>query len=214
MFTDIEIHRAAKLYVPQCRRSAVAGARSSLYRGLDSMRERSWEESKVVILRSYSETGYAARGQRSVRRRRCSALRRDRAIAFRPAVAEKLPHFTPLGDHVQIEIRNYDFILIAACLCDDLASRIAEITLAIEFADAPGLLGANAIDRSHKVAVGHGVRRLFEFPQVFRESGHGGGRIENDLGAIQSQDARPFRKMAIITNVHTHAGVLRFKNRI
>ncbi len=39
MFTDIEIHRAAKLYVPQCRRSAVAGARSSLYRGLDSMRE-------------------------------------------------------------------------------------------------------------------------------------------------------------------------------
>src|ERR1700676_3713400 len=30
MFTDIEIHSAAKLYVPQCRRSALAGAKSGL----------------------------------------------------------------------------------------------------------------------------------------------------------------------------------------
>ena len=49
MFTDIEIHRAAKLYVPQCRRSAVAGARSSLYRGLDSIRELRLEGSEVVM---------------------------------------------------------------------------------------------------------------------------------------------------------------------
>jgi hypothetical protein len=34
MLTDIEIHRAAKLYVPHVRRVLSLGARSWLYRGL------------------------------------------------------------------------------------------------------------------------------------------------------------------------------------
>src|SRR5581483_5448928 len=37
MLTDIETHSAAKLYVPQVRRLMSLGARSGLYRGLDSI---------------------------------------------------------------------------------------------------------------------------------------------------------------------------------
>ena len=69
-----------------------------------------------------------------------SRLRGDRAVAFRPAVAEELPHLTDFRDHVEIEIRDDHFVFIPAGLRDDLAAGIAEVALAVKLADAPRLL--------------------------------------------------------------------------
>src|ERR1700676_5145272 len=150
----------------------------------------------------------------SVSRGRTSALRSERAIAVRSAVAEKLPNFADFGNHVEIQICHHDFILIAAGLGDDLASRIAEITLAIKFANAPWLLRPYTIDRAHKVAVRNGMSGLLQFPQIFREPGDSRGRIEHNLSAVQAENASALRKMPVVTNVHAHASVLRFEDRI
>src|SRR5579864_9784927 len=72
--------------------------------------------------------------------RRCCALCRDRAVALRSAIAEELPDLADFGNHVKIDISDNDFVFVAAGLGNDLPPRIAEITLAIEFADAPRLL--------------------------------------------------------------------------
>src|SRR5438552_13079682 len=111
MFTDIEIHRAAKLYVPQCRRSGLAGARSSLYKGLDSIQER-----REVVFIGISVHRPVVLETTSVSGSRCSALRRNRAIRLWPAVPEKLPDFANFGDHVEIKIRDHDFVFITAGL--------------------------------------------------------------------------------------------------
>src|SRR5437870_1361426 len=58
---------------------------------------------------------------------RSSALRRDRAITIRTAVAEKLPLSTHLLDHVEVEISDEQFVFFARGLGNDLAARIAEI---------------------------------------------------------------------------------------
>src|SRR5579862_7621796 len=67
MFTDIEIHKAAKLYVPQCRRSALAGARSLLYKGLDSMRDCSWELVVIEVRRLKTTRSAISQRQRMPR---------------------------------------------------------------------------------------------------------------------------------------------------
>src|SRR5437868_13774084 len=46
ILTDIDTHSAAKLYVPQVRRSGMAGARSWLYSGLDSI----WELVDMYVI--------------------------------------------------------------------------------------------------------------------------------------------------------------------
>jgi len=66
---------------------------------------------------------------------------------------------------------NYQGVLVAWRLGDDLAARIAKVTLAIEFADVPGQLVAHAIDRADEVAVGDGMRGLFQLPKVLGKSG-------------------------------------------
>src|SRR5688572_32270716 len=45
------------------------------------------------------------------------------------------------------------------------------------------------------------VRRLFELPQVLRQPGHRGRRIEDDLGAVQPEQASPFGEMAVVADV-------------
>src|SRR5213082_88320 len=87
-----------------------------------------------------------------------AALFGDGRVAVGPAVAEELPHTAHLLDHIEVEIGDNDFILVAAGLGDDLSARVAEITLAVELTDGPWLLGPNAVDRAHEVAVGNGMR--------------------------------------------------------
>ena len=55
------------------------------------------------------------------------------------------------------------------------------------------------------------MSRLFEFPQVFRESRYRRRRVEHDLSSIQPQDSRTFWKMPVVADVHTHTRILGLK---
>src|ERR1035438_1531507 len=117
-------------------------------------------------------------------RRGLPRLRRQRSVGFRTTVAIELPNSSDFLDHVEIEIGDQHFIFITTGLRDDLAARIAEITLAVKFANIPWRFRAHAIDRAHKIPVGGGMGRLFEFPQMFGKTRDGCGRIENNFRAI------------------------------
>src|SRR5271170_7746486 len=95
-------------------------------------------------------------------------LRRQRAISFRTPVAIKLPHPSYFLDHIEIEIGHQHLIFVAASLSENLAARIAEITLAVKFTDIPWLFPANTVDRTDEVSVRRGMRGLLQFPQIFR----------------------------------------------
>src|ERR1700688_4417839 len=103
----------------------------------------------------------------SVRGRSLSSLRRERPIAFGAAIAEELPNFADFRNHVQVEIGHDYFIFVPTGLRDNFAARIAEVALAVELSDAPRLFDADAIHGADKIAVGDGVRRLLELPQIF-----------------------------------------------
>src|SRR5438270_8298420 len=92
------------------------------------------------------------------------ALRRDWAVALRTPIAKELPDFANFGDHLEVEVRYHDFVFVAARLRNNFAARVAKITLAVKFPDAPRFLGTYAVDCAHKITVGDGVRRLFQFP--------------------------------------------------
>src|ERR1700721_2123040 len=150
----------------------------------------------------------------SVRCRGFSGLRGDRSIAFRSTITEELPDFTNFRDHVQVKVGDHHFVLIPAGLGDNFAARIAEVALAVELPNAPWLFDAHAVDSAHKIAIGYSVRRLFEFPQIFRETGYGGRRIEYDFGSIQSQNAGALGKMTIVANVNSDPRIFGFEDWI
>jgi hypothetical protein len=119
-----------------------------------------------------SGRGQVARG--SVGGRRLSGLRGQRAVGLGTAVAEKLPDFSYFLNHVEVEVGGEYFVLVTAGLGKNLAARVAEVALAIKFADVPGFFRSHAIDRAHKIAVGSGMRGLLQFPQIFRQPRHRG----------------------------------------
>ena len=77
---------------------------------------------------------------------------------------------------------------------DDLAARIAEVDSAVELADVPRRLFADAIDGADEVAVGHRVRRLLELPQILGQARHRRRRVEHDLGAGQPEQRARLRE--------------------
>src|SRR5216684_3540245 len=151
---------------------------------------------------------------RLIRGRRLPRLRCQRAVRLRTAVAIKLPDLPYFLDHVEIQVGDQHFVFVAAGLGEDFAARIAEITLAVKLSNVPWLFPTNTIDRTYEVSVGCGVCGLLEFPQIFRESRYRGGGIENNLRAVQSEDARAFGKMAVIADVHSDARIFRLKDGI
>src|SRR4030095_11551791 len=106
-------------------------------------------------------------------------------------------------DQVEIQVRHNQFVLVATRLCDDLPPRIAEVASPIKLSDVPGEFMADAIDRTHKITIRHGMCRLFQFPEILGESCYRGRRIEDDLGAVQSQDAGSLGKVSIVTGIDT-----------
>ena len=56
--------------------------------------------------------------------------------------------------------------------------------------------------RADEVAVGDRVRGLLELPQVLGQAGDRRRRVEDDLRAVQSEDARALREMAVVADVH------------
>src|SRR4051795_4308512 len=107
----------------------------------------------------------------------------DPVVRLRTAVAIELPGVADFADLVHVEVGDDEGVLIARRDGEHLAARIAEVALAVKLADVPRRFVADAVDRADKVAVRDGVRGLLELPEIFGESGHGGGRIHHDLGA-------------------------------
>src|SRR6266481_1712749 len=132
---------------------------------------------------------------------------RDFSVRFRPAVAVKLPGIADFLNFIEIQFRDEQFIFIAAGLLNDFSARVAEITLSVEFANFPGSFGADAVDGSDKISVSNCVRGLLQFPQIFGEPGDSGGRVVDDFRAVESEDARAFREVAVVADVHTDAGI-------
>src|SRR5947209_15790853 len=136
------------------------------------------------------------------------------AVGLRSAIAEELPHPPDFSDHVEIEIGDHHFVFVPACLGNDFPARIAEVAFAIKFTDVPGLLFANPIDRADKIAIRHRMRGLLQLPEILRQSRYRRRRVEHDLRRVQAQNACPFGKMPVVTDVNANAGILRFKDRI
>src|SRR5712692_7500065 len=82
---------------------------------------------------------------------------RDFSVGFRAAVAIELPGIADFLNFIEIQFRDQQFILVAAGLLHDFSARVAEVALAVEFADLPGMLGADSIDGGDKVSIGDGV---------------------------------------------------------
>src|SRR5229473_1994900 len=74
-------------------------------------------------------------------------------------------------------------------------------------ADFPGSFGADAVDGGDEIGVGDSVGGLLELPKIFGEAGDGGGRVVNDFGAVEAEDARAFRKVAVVADVDADVGV-------
>src|ERR1700682_709496 len=106
----------------------------------------------LAVIFSYQNCG----NRLLVRGRRLPRLRRQRAVGFRTPVAIKLPDLPYFLDHVEIEIGDQHFVFIAAGLGEDLAARIAEVTLSVKLSDVPRLFPTNTIDRTHEVSIRRG----------------------------------------------------------
>src|SRR5437868_3427006 len=95
----------------------------------------------------------------------------ERAVCVRPAVAEELPRVAHFANLVEIEICDDQRVFVARRFCDKLPTRIAEVTLTVKLTDVPRLLVTDAIDRSDEIAIRNCVCRLFQAPEIFRQSG-------------------------------------------
>src|SRR4029079_16131915 len=91
---------------------------------------------------------------------------------------------------------------------------VAEIALAVKLADVPRLLVADAVDGADEVAVGDGVRRLLQFPEAFGKPGDGRRRIKNNLRAVESENARALREVAVVTDINAVARKRRLEGRV
>src|ERR1039458_2383795 len=83
------------------------------------------------------------------------------------AVAVELPHVPHVANHVEVQVRGDDRILVARAFGNNLAAWIGEITRSVKLPETPRLLGSDAVDRADIVDVGHGGSRLFQLPEVF-----------------------------------------------
>src|SRR5207247_1627182 len=131
-------------------------------------------------------------------------LLRQETVGFRTAIPKELPCTTHLGNHVQVQIGHQELFFVPAGLSNYLAPGVAKITLPVELSDVPRMFVSHAVNGGHEVAVGHSMRGLFELPKIFGQTRDRGRRVENYLRSVQPEDARPFREMPVITDVHAH----------
>src|SRR6266705_5851757 len=144
--------------------------------------------------------------------RRASAC--DFSVGFRAAVAVELPGVADFLDYVEVQFGDEPFILVAARLLDDFAAWVAEIALAVEFADFPRRFGAAAVDGGDEIGVGNSVGGLLEFPEILGKTGDSSGGVVDNFRAVKPEDARTFGEMAVVANVNTDAGVTCLKDRV
>src|SRR5918992_3641556 len=130
------------------------------------------------------------------------ALRADEVvIRVGPAVTEELPRLAYLSDLVHVEVAHDQLlVLVRSDLAHELAARIGEVAGAVEVVLAERL-DPDAVDGAHEVAVGHGMRRLLELPQVLAQPARGCRRDEDQLGAVEAQGACALREVAVVADV-------------
>src|SRR5678816_1567262 len=133
----------------------------------------------------------------------------QRTVGIGPTVSIELPDTADLFDHVEVH-----FVLVLRTRRQEIPSWIDEVRGAVEAADVPRRFGADAIAACHEIAVGDGVRRLLEFPEILRQAGDGRRRVEDDLGAIQPEQARALREMTVVADVHADRGDAGLEHRI
>src|SRR5882762_8022016 len=144
---------------------------------------------------------------------RCTGAR-DFSIGFRAAVTVKLPGIADFLNFIEIQFSDQQLILVAAGLLNDFPARVAEIALAVEFADLPGMLGADAVDGRDEISVSNRVRWLLEFPKIFGEAGDSGRRVIDDFRAVEAEDSRAFREVAVVADVHADTGITSLEDRV
>src|SRR5712664_2060501 len=149
---------------------------------------------------------------------RLGALRRagprDYSVGFRAAVAIELPGVANFPNLVEIQLGDEQFVPVAAGLLDDFAARVAEVALAVKFANFPGSFGANAIDGGDEIRVGYRVSGLLEFPKIFGETGDSGGGVVDNFRSVEAEDAGAFGKVAVVTDVDADAGEARLEDGV
>ena len=131
-----------------------------------------------------------------------------------PAIAIELPDAADLLDHVEVHLGDDQLVLVLGARREEVAARIDEVRRAVEPADVPRRLGADAVAARHEVAVGDGVRRLLELPEVLRQAGDGRRRVEDDLGAVQAEQPRALGEMAVVADVDADRGEARLEHRV
>src|SRR6266498_2928259 len=132
-------------------------------------------------------------------------IRDQRPIRVRPAVTKKLPGVAHFADQVKIQISDDQRIFVPWAFGNKLPPRIAKITLTVEFADVPGLFMTDAVYGTNEVSIRNCMGRLLQTPQILRKPGYCRRWIKNNLGAVQTQCASAFRKVAIVTDVDPDA---------
>src|SRR5205814_2782744 len=93
-----------------------------------------------------------------------TSVRHELPVAIRTPIAEELPSVANLANHVEVQVRDHQSVLIPRRFGDDLSARIAKITLTIEFTDVPGLFMTDAIDGANEVTVRYCMRGLLQLP--------------------------------------------------
>ena len=58
------------------------------------------------------------------------------------------------------------------------------------------------------------MRGLLQFPEIFAETGDGGGWVEDDLGAGQSQGAGAFGEVAVVADVDADLDEAEVEDRV
>src|SRR5258708_8944717 len=127
-------------------------------------------------------------------------LLRQLTVGLGPPVAEELPGVAHLADLVQVEVSDQHLVLAVRGLGHDLPARAAEVRGAVELMLVQRRLDADPVARRDPEPVGHRVRGLLELPQVLGERLDGRGRVEDELGALESQLAGHLREMPVVAD--------------
>ena len=115
---------------------------------------------------------------------------------------------------IEIHLGHHQFVLVLGADGKHVPAGIDEVRRAVEAADVPGRLGADAVAAGHEIAVRDRVRRLFEFPEILRKAGDRGRRVEDDLRAVQAKQPGAFWEMTVVADVDADGGELRPEHRV
>src|SRR6202022_2427686 len=105
----------------------------------------------------------------------------------------------------EVEVADEDLILGLRGLPNDAAAWIAEVARAVELRVVERLLDADPVDGADPVAVGDGVGRLLELPEIPRQRFDRGRRVEDDLCPFEPKGAGGLGKVPVVAEQRADA---------